>query len=258
VANVTIEIKVNPSNIQRLVNEQVERITQHQYRQLDNYLFHYFGLDPSHLARDECTLVSRRDDQRKVTVVEILDINGDTIQTLYVTDEQLSYVGSRLGRVAQSIFNLGLAATTTAGALTEFGRGAIDAALIAEEEIVRQRFRERAFGVYPDRGHGKREAQQNARALLLSCLTPTQQEELATKWYFAVTTKSGNTYRIQDRQIYNVTRLDKQGRPLENLCVGLAEDVPLEDNMLAQKLLLETDEDRFLEIANRDMSVLFQ
>ena len=46
-------------------------------------------------------------------------------------------------------------------------------------------------------------------------------------------------------------RLDEGGRPAEVYCIHPSEWVPHEDNMLAQKLMLEYDEESFLRIANR-------
>jgi hypothetical protein len=95
------------------------------------------------------------------------------------------------------------------------------------------------------------EAESRARNLLLSCLNPDQQEEYAVARSFTVKTKSGNHYRIQRRQTYNVIALDKKNQMTFELCAGPVENVLLEDQMLVQKLLLETDEAGFLALANR-------
>lgn len=94
------------------------------------------------------------------------------------------------------------------------------------------------------------EAQKRARDLLLACLSPAQREEFESTWGFFVTAPSGNRYRINPSRQYNVRRLGSNGQTLAQLCAVPKGDVPLLDQMLAQKLWLEADEQGFLVVAN--------
>lgn len=98
----------------------------------------------------------------------------------------------------------------------------------------------------------RRVAHKQARSLLASCLTNQQRAEFEDHEYFDVIGgASGRTYRIHSCRTANVHALDRHGRPLRAYCAVLRRGVPVEDQMLAQKLLLETDERRFLEIGVR-------
>jgi hypothetical protein len=102
-----------------------------------------------------------------------------------------------------------------------------------------------------------REAVSNAIArantLLRSCLSPEQVAELDLLGRFHVRV-GNNTYRIGERHSYNVSLLDEDGRPHTDYCVVSREFVPKPDQILAQKLLLETDPDTFFRIANHKKS----
>ena len=63
--------------------------------------------------------------------------------------------------------------------------------------------------------------------------------------WFDVLTPGGNRYRIQPRK---VVRLDVRRCAY---CIEATPWVPAADQMLAKKLLLETDERRFLATAHR-------
>jgi anaerobic selenocysteine-containing dehydrogenase len=93
------------------------------------------------------------------------------------------------------------------------------------------------------------EAKRKARVILEENLTDGQRKQLADGDWFEVVTPKG-TYRIRTGISGNVDRYVK-GRATDRYCIHPTETVPAEDNMLIQKLLLETDEDAFLRIANR-------
>jgi hypothetical protein len=90
-------------------------------------------------------------------------------------------------------------------------------------------------------------ARARARNLLLQCLTKAQKETLEQHQYFDVEV-AGKTYRIRQGTHGNV-RLLKEGKEAVRYCIQPS-GVPIEDCMLSQKLLLETDEHSFLRIAN--------
>lgn len=92
---------------------------------------------------------------------------------------------------------------------------------------------------------------QRARQLLKANLTLEQTKQLEDKGWFEVLGSLGKRYRVWQGQVRNVIRLGEDGKPIDRLCAHPAEDVPDEDAMLAQKLLLEVDEAAFSAIANR-------
>lgn len=94
-------------------------------------------------------------------------------------------------------------------------------------------------------------ADKKAERLMLRYLTNEQKEEYLNFQNFKVRTLRGNVYRIRKGRSGNVDRLDDRGRVTGSYCAHPANDVPNCDTMLAQKLMLEHDEDSFLSVANR-------
>lgn len=93
----------------------------------------------------------------------------------------------------------------------------------------------------------RRQAQQRARALLMTNLTPAQRDSLEKNQFFDIDI-GGKLYRIRQGTHGNV-RLVENGRETTLFCAQ-PNGVPTEDAMLAQKLMLETDEAAFLRVAN--------
>ena len=91
----------------------------------------------------------------------------------------------------------------------------------------------------------RREAQRRAEALLLGWLSPDQRRQYQAHDWFEVTTTRGYRYRVLRG---GVVRLDPLGSAY---CIEATSPVPAADEMLANKLLLETDERRFLATAHR-------
>jgi hypothetical protein len=91
----------------------------------------------------------------------------------------------------------------------------------------------------------RREASRRAEALLWTWLSPVQRRQYQARRWFEVTTASGRRYRVLRG---GVVRLDPRGSAY---CIEATSPVPLADEMLANKLLLETDERRFLATAHR-------
>jgi hypothetical protein len=90
----------------------------------------------------------------------------------------------------------------------------------------------------------RRLARLRAEALLLAWLSPTQRRQYRARRWFEVTTASGRRYRILRG---GVVRLHPRG---SGYCIEATSPVPVADEMLANKLLLETDERRFLATAH--------
>lgn len=91
----------------------------------------------------------------------------------------------------------------------------------------------------------RRQAQRRAEALLLGWLSPDQRRQYRAHGWFEVTTTRGYRYRVLRG---GVMRLGSRGSAY---CIEATSPVPTADEMLANKLLLETDERRFLATANR-------
>jgi hypothetical protein len=102
--------------------------------------------------------------------------------------------------------------------------------------------------------HRSRRLAAEARAcdLLREHLNETQREQFERVGSFVVVAQSGRRYRIRSANTSNV-RDETDGA---SYCMQFRSDpqclrIPLEDLMLAQKLLLECDEPEFLRIANK-------
>lgn len=91
-------------------------------------------------------------------------------------------------------------------------------------------------------------AEIKAEELLRSCLSRSQDEELTKFGWFDVPVKD-KTYRVKRGIAGNVFLLGDDGREVERFCIHPS-GVPAGDAMLAQKLLLETDERKFRQVAN--------
>lgn len=97
-------------------------------------------------------------------------------------------------------------------------------------------------------------AKARARKLLFSMLNTDQQKELEEKNFFHLTVhdRSGSmrVYRIEHGYAGNVKLIGVDGQPVKRYCIHADYRLPYEDQMLAQKLMLETNEPEFLRIAN--------
>lgn len=89
-----------------------------------------------------------------------------------------------------------------------------------------------------------------AKSLLDSVLTEVQRECFKKENWFLVIGKSGDIYRINRGFVGNVDLLDPTGKLLRSFCMHINTRFPMEDNLVAQKLHLETDDKHFVENAN--------
>lgn len=101
-----------------------------------------------------------------------------------------------------------------------------------------------------DRQQERVEAETRALTLLLDMLTEQQRDEFQKYRHFTVHGRNWR-YRIRKGHAGNVDVVDKNGIISHRLCAHPSYTVPDFDAMLAQKLMLEDDEDSFLSIANR-------
>lgn len=95
------------------------------------------------------------------------------------------------------------------------------------------------------------EAQDRAEALLQQFLSPAQREQFARSSAFTVTAKSGRRYSLRRGWAGNVFLLDFHDRDVVRLCLHPETTIPRADLLIAQKMLLEADEDAFLRTANK-------
>ena len=84
--------------------------------------------------------------------------------------------------------------------------------------------------------------------MLLRSLSPAQRAEFARYRRFTVRGSSGRTYRICYGTIANIYVADEDGSEAHRLCAAPAR-LSAPAVMLAQKLMLETQEREFLELA---------
>ena len=85
--------------------------------------------------------------------------------------------------------------------------------------------------------------------LLLSALSPQQRVEYQEKHHLTLII-GDKRYRIHKGRTGNIQLLDGQDKVIKCFCIHPREQCPLDDNVLAQKLLLETNEEEFLRVAN--------
>ncbi len=96
----------------------------------------------------------------------------------------------------------------------------------------------------------REEADRRAEELLVAHLDDEQKAEYAADKSFRVTARGGRRYRIHRLWSGHVTRLGDDGRPVERLCAHPRVTVPLPDNQLLAKLMLENDPEAFHRVAN--------
>ena len=94
------------------------------------------------------------------------------------------------------------------------------------------------------------EADKRAERLLHSQLSGRQRRQYRRDKSFIVTGKDGHTYKIERAWSGHVFRLDSRNRKIERFCIHPEISVPLPDNQLAAKLMLEADPEQFRRIAN--------
>lgn len=93
------------------------------------------------------------------------------------------------------------------------------------------------------------DARARAEKLLLESLNPEQRSDMLERGRFYLLTQSGRRYRIDRHTHGNVKLVDEKGGLIEQYCAQ-PNGIPADDAILAQKLMLETDEKAFLKVAN--------
>jgi hypothetical protein len=122
------------------------------------------------------------------------------------------------------------------------------------EEVYRRDQETRRLAFIAEEAERKKQtaaAQVRAKALLDSLLTKEQQESLEKNGFFYVIGADGHMYKIGRGWSGNLERVDPTTKKtLVKFCVHPAKNVPVEDNLVAQKLYLETDPKTLLKTAN--------
>ncbi|MDA9450779.1 MULTISPECIES: hypothetical protein [unclassified Bradyrhizobium] len=109
-----------------------------------------------------------------------------------------------------------------------------------------------AVGTLYQAAKEEKTVQARALRLLRSWLSPQQRLEFERKGYFDVVgCDTGKRYRIRRGTSGNVNEIDEYGRLGTGWCFVPLGSLVEGDVMLAQKVALETDEERALSIANR-------
>ena len=93
-------------------------------------------------------------------------------------------------------------------------------------------------------------ADARAQELLLRTLSPDQRAQWDAHRFFLVDVPNRGTFRILPRTAFNVVQVGSG----DIYCCVSESPVPLADLMLAQKLMLELDPERFFSIANRSVA----
>jgi hypothetical protein len=107
------------------------------------------------------------------------------------------------------------------------------------------------LGEHRWRPRPRTEAEKRAMALLLSWLTPEQEQQWRARGEFEVIgSDTGARYRITCRAVMNVHQLAPEGHPVRQWCFAPEGDLAVGDVLLAQKVALETMEREALAIAN--------
>lgn len=96
----------------------------------------------------------------------------------------------------------------------------------------------------------KRKSNKKAEALLYRYLSKEQKWSIRAGEFFEVTGQDGHRYRLTPRTAGNVFRLDPEGKPTHQFCVVTGTtNLPINDLLLAQKVVLENDIESFMKVA---------
>lgn len=183
---------------------------------------------------------------------------GDTVWLTWCNNTATTSTASSISTADAWFAWNGTAATTTSTSTVWYRwvgdgyQGAVTQARgdtpeeIAEQERQVQEARERM----QERNRIMQLAEERAEQCLLEHLDVEQREQWRARKHFIVRGRSGRRYRIRSFSIGNIDAIDRGGRITHRLCVH-AYDIPKADNLLAQKLHLEADDDYVERIANR-------
>lgn len=114
--------------------------------------------------------------------------------------------------------------------------------------------RQREVALQAERKRIKRGSLERSMLLLRDACNDDQIQQLEEEGSLIVVGKSGTRYKVTDRgTVANVHVLDAKNKVSHRLCAHPLR-VPQGDVMLAQKLMLEHDEEGFVKLANRHLA----
>jgi hypothetical protein len=95
------------------------------------------------------------------------------------------------------------------------------------------------------------EANRRANELLRSVLTPEQYRQLMWRGYVDIKSPrhQERTYRVP--RVSGLVRVIERGRQTASLCLQPLEKVPDADHVVMHKLMIEADEETYLQTANK-------
>lgn len=99
-------------------------------------------------------------------------------------------------------------------------------------------------------------AEERAKELLLTVLSLEQKAEFLKNRGFQTISPTGRKFEIKQGRSGNIVELDESGSPINRFCIHsqvskTADIIPMHDELIIQKLLIESDFDFFLKTANR-------
>ncbi len=118
-----------------------------------------------------------------------------------------------------------------------------------EKERIRIRQEERAR-LQAEADKARKEADERAENLLKRHLTRTQLRQYRRDRSFCMRGRDGHEYRIRRAWGGHIERLGDGGKAVERFCIHPTFEVPLPDNQLIAKLMLETNPEEVRRIAN--------
>lgn len=131
-------------------------------------------------------------------------------------------------------------------------RVAISAERRAEIARTNEARRRREAELYEQQQRDMRLARDRSRELLLAHLSDRQRQMFETMgWFIVHGGRSDTKYRIRTDRISANIEVFEGDRITHRLCGHLRHDLPHFDHILAQKVSLELDEDRFVGLCNR-------
>lgn len=96
----------------------------------------------------------------------------------------------------------------------------------------------------------RKAAERRAEDLLLQLLDAKQRKDFKEKDYFVVHGRN-RRYRLRRGRTANIDVVCPKGKVEHRLCIHPRDDVPDCDTLVAQKLMIEADEDLVLRVANQ-------
>jgi hypothetical protein len=118
-----------------------------------------------------------------------------------------------------------------------------------EETAAENRRQEESLAAGRKLAQEKLEADKKAEELLVAHLDKKQKKYWKERQEFIVLSETGRQFLIRNARNKNVRELDTEGKRLREFCI-VAPEVPIPDQLLMQKLMLEHSEAEFLRTAN--------